>query len=40
MIEVVHDGLDVAISDLIEGYFFGEELTDQTIHIFIGAALP
>ena len=40
MIEAVDGELDVFGSNDLEAHVLGEELTDQAIHILIGAALP
>ena len=40
VIEAVgHEG-DVLFGDIVERHLLGEELADEPVHVFIGAALP
>ena len=39
-VETVHSQFNVAQRDRFEGHFLWEELTDEAIHVFVGAALP
>ena len=40
VVEMVHSQFDVVQRDGFEGHFLREELTDEAIHVFVGAALP
>jgi len=40
VVQLVHGEFDVFRGDFPEGHFLREELSDQAIHVLVGAALP
>ena len=40
VVETMHGELDIFRGDGFEAHFLGEELADEAIHIFVGAAFP
>ena len=40
VIQTVHSEGDIVFRDGVEAHLLGKELPDQTIHVFVGAALP